>query len=126
MRDTIAACLWAIFLALASPLASCSSSNSTKAPPATPPFPQVPNRGGPVLTAPEIVTVTFPGDPLASQLESFGATFETWSNGSMVQSSYCDLDGTCITQASAKNVRLTAAPASSYTDSEMGGSSSLR
>ena len=36
------------------------------------PFPQIPTRGGPVLRAPILVTITFPGDPRRTALESFG------------------------------------------------------
>ncbi len=50
---------------------------STKPPPAvaprapTPEIPLAPNRGGAVLTAPRLVPVTFTGDPMASDIETF-------------------------------------------------------
>ena len=38
-----------------------------------PAAPQVQNQGGPVLTTPELVTVTWTGDPIAADLEAFDA-----------------------------------------------------
>lgn len=40
----------------------------------TPPaLPVVPNQGGPILATPEIITITWSGDPIATQLEAFDA-----------------------------------------------------
>jgi hypothetical protein len=37
------------------------------------PLPAIPNQGGPVIAAPKLVTVTFPGFAYETQVESFGA-----------------------------------------------------
>src|SRR4051812_46020303 len=48
-----------------------------------PPLPVIPNQGGPILAKPELVTITWAGDSLASELEAFdewlitGATWKT-------------------------------------------------
>jgi hypothetical protein len=39
--------------------------------PPVPPFPQIPNNGGPVIASPEIVTITWDGDPIGPDLEAF-------------------------------------------------------
>jgi hypothetical protein len=92
------------------------------------PFPQVVDQGGPILTNPQIVTVTFPGDSMTAELQSFGETLEASTWWSTVTTGYCEgSGGACIGQGSAaKNVVFSSAPASSYTDSEEGGSSTLR
>lgn len=41
--------------------------------PPAPPLPIIPNQGGPIIAAPEIVTITWPGDAIASGLEAFDA-----------------------------------------------------
>ena len=49
--------------------------------PTPPPLPVIPNQGGPILASPEIITVTWTGDPLVAGLESFDAwwvTSATW------------------------------------------------
>jgi hypothetical protein len=91
-------------------------------------FPQVIYQGGPILTAPQIVTVTFPGDPMTSELQSFGETVEASSWWSTVTHGYCQgPEGACIGQGSApQNVVFGTAPASSYSDSQTGGSSTLQ
>ena len=70
-------------LVLALGLVGCSGddeSSGTKGhtPAVVPPFPQVPNLGGPTLSAPHLVPVYFPGDPLESKLEAF----HSWLSGS--------------------------------------------
>ena len=41
--------------------------------PPAPPLPVIPNQGGPFIAAPEIVTITWQGDAIASSLEAFDA-----------------------------------------------------
>jgi hypothetical protein len=90
-------------------------------------FPQVVDQGGPILTAPQIVTVTFPGDSMESQLQSFGESLQSSAWWSTVTATYCEgSGGKCIGQGTAKSVVFGSAPAASYTDSEGGGPSSLR
>jgi hypothetical protein len=92
------------------------------------PFPQVVYQGGGILTAPQLVTVTFPGDPLASSFNDFGQTVESSSWWSSVTSGYCESGGKpCVGVGSAAtSVAFPTAPASSYTDSDEGGSSSFQ
>lgn len=45
------------------------------------PLPVIPNQGGPVLANPELVTITWAGDPIADDLEAFDqwwGTSDTW------------------------------------------------
>jgi hypothetical protein len=39
--------------------------------PTPPPLPSIPNHGGPIVAKPEIVTITWQGDPIADQIEAF-------------------------------------------------------
>jgi hypothetical protein len=92
------------------------------------PFPEVIYQGGGILTAPELVTVTFPGDPLAAQLAAFGQTIEASSWWTSVTSGYCEKGGSpCVSAGSpAMSVAYPSAPAAMYTDSDQGGPSSIR
>lgn len=48
-----------------------------------PPYPVIPNQGGPIVAHPEIVTITWTGDPIAPELEAFDAWMVTssfWSS----------------------------------------------
>jgi hypothetical protein len=86
------------------------------------------DQGGPIIAVPKLVTITFPGDSNAAQLESFGATAtsNTWWN--TVLQGYCESGtSTCLTDGPAgTNVTLKTAPAASYTDSAQGGPSTLQ
>ena len=91
------------------------------------PLPQLVFRGGPILTAPEIVTVTFAGDPNADALEAFDDDLVTSAWWSEVTADFCDPSGACVARGySGGHVRLTTAPAASYTDSTAAGPSSLQ
>jgi hypothetical protein len=92
------------------------------------PFPQVAYQGGGIITAPQLVTVTFPGDPLASQFVTFGQGIESSSWWTTVTGGYCETGGTpCVGVGSAPiAVPYPTAPASSYTDSDQGGASTLQ
>jgi hypothetical protein len=50
-----------------------------------PPQQLIPNQGGPILQAPSVITVTWSGDPLATQLQAFDA----WLIGSNLGSAHC-------------------------------------
>jgi hypothetical protein len=91
-------------------------------------FPQVIYQDGGIITAPQLVTVTFPGDTLADSLVSFGQTVESSSWWTTVIAGYCESGGApCISAgATAMSVAYPTAPASSYTDSDQGGASTLR
>ena len=55
--------------------------DAARAHPTPPPLPVIPNQGGPILASPEVITVTWAGDPLVAGLETFDAwwvTSATW------------------------------------------------
>jgi hypothetical protein len=107
-----------------------SSGGVSGYPAAHPAFPQLVDQGGPIIAVPKIVTVTFPGDSNATQLEAFGAqaTSNPWWD--TVRQGYCATGGTpCLSDGPAgTSVEVTAAnaPAASYTDSAQGGPSTLQ
>jgi hypothetical protein len=112
---------------------SSSSSNSSTGfiPDAGPvgafPFPPVTYQGGPVIVAPKVVTITFPGDSMASQLATFGTSVTSSSYWDTIRAGYCDTGGNCIGDGPAgTQVALTTAPASSYTDSSQGQGGTLQ
>jgi hypothetical protein len=93
------------------------------------PFPAVPYGGGRLITAPEIVTVTWPGFAYASQVETFGdqITQSCWWDA--VRESYCGSGSNCIqrgTVPAKPHARLTSAAPSSFTDSSQGGGSTIQ
>jgi hypothetical protein len=91
------------------------------------PPPQVQNQGGQLILAPQLVTVTFPGDSLTTDLVAFGNTVEESLWWTTVTSKYCEKGSSCIVAgAAATSVVYPSAPASSYTDSSMGGASTLK
>lgn len=91
------------------------------------PLPQVVFHGGPMLTTPKIVTVTFPGEANADALEAFGDTITTTDWWAAATSSLCNDTGNCIGQGtSGGHVRLTSPPAASYSDATGGGTSTLQ
>jgi len=58
-----------------------TSMDAAHAHPTPPPLPVIPNQGGPILTSPEVITVSWSGDPLVAGLEGFDAwwvTSATW------------------------------------------------
>jgi hypothetical protein len=91
------------------------------------PFPQVENQGGQLILAPQLVTVTFPGDSLSTDLVAFGKTVEESLWWTTVTSKYCQKGSSCIVAgATPTSVVYPSAPASSYTDSTQGGGSTLK
>ncbi len=91
-------------------------------------LPQVVYQGGPVLAAPAVVTVTFAGDALAGQLASFGQSVASSSWWDAVRVGYCGTGATaCVGDGPpGTSIELTTAPAPTYTDSAVGGPSSLK
>jgi hypothetical protein len=94
------------------------------------PLPQVGYQGGGVLQTPEVVTVTFPGDSMAPQVEAFGDGILQTCWWDTVRAGYCEANGmSCVGRGvvpAKPHVELTAAAATSYTDSAMGGASTLQ
>src|SRR5262245_983878 len=93
-----------------------------------PACPQLVDQGGPILTAPSVVTVTFRGDANAAQLAAFGAqvTNNPWWDA--VRQGYCESGtDTCIGDGPAgASVELTSAPDAKYTASSQGGPSTFQ
>jgi|GEM_PF-1691877 len=77
--------------------------------------------GGPLLTAPAIVTVTFPGDPMAAQLETFGETVASsgWWDG--IRAGLCASGGQmCVGDGPpGAGVELSTAASMQYTDATL-------
>jgi hypothetical protein len=91
------------------------------------PFPSVLYQQGAVLSAPKLVTVTFPGDPLAAQLQAFDQTLASSPYWNEVRAGYCADPSACAGDGPAgTSVVLTTAPGASYTDSDVGGPSTLQ
>jgi len=99
---------------------------------AAPPMatPTVRNLGGRILSAPRLVTVTFPGDDptLVGRLQLFDDTITSTTWWKAVSSEYCAAGGSpCVGPgAGGGHATLSAAAASEYTDSLKGGDSTLR
>jgi hypothetical protein len=110
-------------------MAGCGSSGQAGHgdPPHTP-FPQVIYQGGPLIAAPSVVTVTFPGDAMAPDLQTFGQSVTSSAWWDTVRAGYCEPGrGVCVGDGAAgSSVVLPAPPASSYTDSVQGGPSTLQ
>jgi hypothetical protein len=81
---------------------------------------------GPVIAAPKVVTITFPGDSIASSLATFGAQVTTSSYWSTISAGYCASSTDCVGAGTGTSVALSSTPASSYTDSEYGGPSTIQ
>jgi hypothetical protein len=91
------------------------------------PFPSVTYQDGSVLAAPQIVTVTFPGDALAPQLQAFGQSVASSAWWNAIRSGYCVNPGACVGDGPAGTaVVVSTAAASRYTDSDEGGASTLQ
>lgn len=112
--------------------AACTPMNGTLAqgyPAMHSPAPQVTYQGGGVLLDPEVVTITYPGDTLAKQLEAFGDGITQTCYWDTIRAGYCESSGmSCVgrgTLPAKPHVEMTAAPAASYTDTAMGGSSTM-
>ncbi len=108
---------------------SSTSSSTTTSSGATDtkfPFPTVVYGGAPLVLAPKVVTITFPGDSLAGSLSTFGDGLTSTPYWTSVTSEYCSAASSCIGQGTGTTVALTTAPAASYTDSTTGGASSLQ
>jgi hypothetical protein len=92
-----------------------------------PALPQVVYQGGGLLTAPEIVNVTFAGDPLASEIQAFGASVTSSAWWNTVRAGYCEgSGGPCVGDGSSTTIELTTAAEATYTDSAEGGPSTLQ
>jgi hypothetical protein len=83
------------------------------------PFPQVTWQGGPVIAAPEIVSVSFAGDPNASTYDELGKgiAFSMWWDAAVA--GYCEgTGGTCVGDGPmGVSAPLAKPAAASYTDS---------
>ena len=84
-------------------------------------FPQEVWQGGAVLTAPKVVSVTFPGDSMASALDQFGQSVASSTWWDSVRTGYCaGKGGPCVGDGPAGvSAPLTTAPAAAYTDAQL-------
>ena len=83
------------------------------------PFPPVVANGGPVLTAPQVITITFAGDVLATPLATFGAQVASSSYWDAIRSGYC-VSGSCVGDGPAGTaVRLPMVAAPAYADADV-------
>lgn len=84
-------------------------------------FPQEVWQGGAVLTAPKVVSVTFPGDSMASALDEFGQSVASSKWWDSVRAGYCaGKAGPCVGDGPAGvSAQLTTAPAAAYTDAQL-------
>jgi hypothetical protein len=78
--------------------------------------------GAPLVTAPKIVSVTFPGDTMTARLDTFGSGVTSSSYWNTVTTGYCGGGTTCIGDGTGSSVQVSQAPASSYADSTQGSS----
>jgi hypothetical protein len=84
-------------------------------PAAHPAMPQVVNSGGPVMTAPKFVIITFAGDPLASQIDAFAdavAASKTYWSGTTAEYGVGPV-------ASVTHLSLHETPAASLSDADV-------
>jgi hypothetical protein len=73
--------------------------------------------GGPLLASPRVVTVTFPGDALATQLEAFGAGITGSAYWTAVTSDLtCGGTSPCVGAGTGTSAVASAAPGASYVD----------
>jgi hypothetical protein len=87
------------------------------------PLPTMAYFGGPILTAPQIVTFTFSTTPGATQLQAFGQTITQTDWFAAVTKDYCIPGGACITSGPAGlSVDITTAAAATYIDTMGQGS----
>jgi hypothetical protein len=109
-------------------LVRCSSGGPHQSKAAHTAFPQVIYQQGGVLAAPKVITVTFPGDPLTAEVQSFGQSVASSSWWNTIRAGYCETPaGACVGDGPAgTSVVLTAPPEAKYTDSATGGESSLQ
>lgn len=82
------------------------------------PFPKLTYQLGPVMTAPKIVSVTFPNDPNASTYDQLGQNIASSKYWDAVRPGYCESNGTtCIGDGPAGvSAPIMTAPAATLTD----------
>jgi hypothetical protein len=104
--------------------AACGSSSDT----GHTPLPQLIYQGGELLSAPNVVTVTFASDTLASQVRDLGASLTSSAWWNTVRPGYCAGDGgACVGDGPPGSFAvLPGSPSSSYTDSDQGQASTLQ
>lgn len=79
-----------------------------------PALPLVPNQGGPILASPEIVTVTWSGDPVAADLEAFDAWWAPSATWKTIMAEWGVGAGTYVASA-----RLTSAAPATLSDDDL-------
>jgi hypothetical protein len=89
---------------------------STKYPAFTPATGQIQTGGGPVLAKPVVVTVTWPGDTRATDLETFGDTIGSGAYWTAIASEY---GASAAVSGAANHLRLTDPAPASFTDAQL-------
>jgi hypothetical protein len=87
-------------------------------------FPKVIDQGIPTMSSAKVVTITFPADNMASQLQTFGQGVTQSSWYTQIIKDYCPSGGTCVGQAGVSSPQTTAA-GSSYVDTSSGDPTQL-
>jgi hypothetical protein len=114
-----------VALALTVAVAACGSSGARSS--GHLPLPQLADQGGGLLTAPKIVSITFSDDPMAPQLQTFGASITSSAWWNTVRPGYCEgSGGPCLGDGSLAAVELSTAAAATYSDSTTGGPSTFQ
>jgi hypothetical protein len=92
------------------------------------PLPQLVDLGGQLLSAPNVVTVTFANDTLTSQVRDIGASLTSSAWWNVVRPGYCAGDGgSCVGDGPrGSSAILLGSPAATYTDSDQGQTSTLQ
>lgn len=113
--------LW-LAAALSVSAAACSSSDDHA------PLPQLIDQGGELLSAPNVVTVTFANDTLVSQVRDLGASLTSSAWWNVVRPGYCAADaGLCVGDGPrGSSAVLPGSPSATYTDSDQGQASTLQ
>jgi hypothetical protein len=85
------------------------------------PFPLLVYQDGPIMTAPKVVSITFPNDPNTSTYDQLGQNIASSSYWDTVRVGYCESNGsTCIGDGPAGvSAPQTTAPAATITDAQI-------
>ncbi len=112
--------LFVIFVSLVACGSSSSDGGSSATADAGPTFPadhpalpQVINSGGPVMTAPKFIAITFPGDSLATDIATFSSKISAGAYWATTTSEYGVGPGT------SSAVQMTTAPATTVSDDDI-------
>jgi len=90
-------------------------------------LPAIVYKGGELLSVPRVVTVTFRGDPLAADLDAFGASIVSSAWWDTVRFERCASGGACVDDGPAgTSVQLSTDAPATFTDSDNGAPSTVQ